>query len=129
MKFNNGSSRHSRMKRNGGRSFRPNNGQNGSYRQGNGHNPQRSSGHWRQQIDKYLAQGKDALSGGDLIAAENCFQHAEHFQRMLAEAAPEPVAAYPQPQMGDPSAEQPSIEQIAIASAMADEELAEERTE
>ena len=41
-----------------------------------------------QQItDKYLALARDASSSGDLVVAENCLQHAEHYQRIVNQYA------------------------------------------
>jgi len=38
-----------------------------------------------QQVhDKYLTLARDATSSGDRIAAENYFQHAEHYYRIIA---------------------------------------------
>lgn len=37
-----------------------------------------------QVYDKYLALARDATSSGDRIAAENFFQHAEHYFRLMA---------------------------------------------
>ncbi len=40
-----------------------------------------------QQIaDKYAQLGRDALSSGDMVKAENYFQHAEHYLRIIAAA-------------------------------------------
>lgn len=36
-----------------------------------------------QVYERYLAQARDAQSSGDTIAAENLFQHAEHYFRIL----------------------------------------------
>lgn len=36
-----------------------------------------------QVYDKYLALGRDAQSSGDRITAENFFQHAEHYYRIM----------------------------------------------
>ncbi|MGB8275068.1 MAG: DUF4167 domain-containing protein [Alphaproteobacteria bacterium] len=36
-----------------------------------------------QVLEKYLALARDASSSGDYIAAENYFQHAEHYFRIL----------------------------------------------
>jgi hypothetical protein len=33
--------------------------------------------------DKYLALARDASSSGDRIAAENYYQHAEHYYRLM----------------------------------------------
>ncbi len=35
-------------------------------------------------IEKYQALGRDALTLGDRVAAENFFQHAEHYYRVMA---------------------------------------------
>ena len=49
------------------------------------HGPEvRVRGTAQQVFDKYLALGRDATSTGDRIVAENMFQHAEHYSRMLA---------------------------------------------
>ena len=49
------------------------------------HGPEvRVRGTAQQVFDKYLALGRDATSIGDRIAAENLFQHAEHYSRVLA---------------------------------------------
>ncbi len=37
-----------------------------------------------QVIDRYQALARDALVSGDRVAAENYFQHAEHYYRVLA---------------------------------------------
>jgi len=39
----------------------------------------------KQMLDKFNSQGRDARQAGDRVAAENFFQHAEHYQRMLNE--------------------------------------------
>lgn len=36
-----------------------------------------------QILDKYLALARDALASGDRITAENYYQHAEHYFRVL----------------------------------------------
>ena len=49
------------------------------------HGPEvRVRGTAQQVFDKYVALGRDATSTGDRIAAENLFQHAEHYSRVLA---------------------------------------------
>ena len=42
----------------------------------------------QQILDRYLAMARDAQSGGDSVLAENLFQHAEHYQRLVAQFAP-----------------------------------------
>lgn len=49
-----------------------------------------------QVYERYLAQARDALSSGDTIAAENLFQHAEHYFRIVNAQN----ANNPQPQAG-----------------------------
>jgi len=36
-----------------------------------------------QVFERYLALAREAQSSGDRIAAENCFQHAEHYFRVM----------------------------------------------
>ena len=43
----------------------------------------RIRGNASQVIEKYQALGRDALLAGDRIAAENFFQHAEHYFRVM----------------------------------------------
>jgi len=40
----------------------------------------------QQIIDKYSTLARDAMTSGDRIVAENFFQHAEHYQRIVAAA-------------------------------------------
>jgi hypothetical protein len=37
----------------------------------------------QQLFEKYLQLGRDATSAGDRVMAEGCFQHAEHYFRIL----------------------------------------------
>ena len=58
-------------------------------RQGRGqidsHGPDvRIRGSAQQVCNKYLALARDATSIGDRISAENLFQHAEHYFRIMA---------------------------------------------
>jgi|SRR5690625_1136997 len=41
----------------------------------------------QQVIDKYLSLARDAQTSGDRVIAENFLQHAEHYQRLLIQAA------------------------------------------
>jgi hypothetical protein len=41
----------------------------------------------QQIIDKYLSLARDAQTSGDRVMAENFLQHAEHYQRILIQAA------------------------------------------
>jgi Domain of unknown function (DUF4167) len=36
-----------------------------------------------QIFDRYMAMARDALAAGDMVAAENYFQHAEHYYRII----------------------------------------------
>lgn len=47
-----------------------------------GNRPRRNYGQAR---EKYLAQARDAMAGGDRVMAEYYNQHAEHCYRMMAE--------------------------------------------
>ena len=63
---------------------------------GNGKRPQRNNnvdshgpdvrgrGTVQQVHDKYLTLARDATSSGDRINAENYYQHAEHYYRIIA---------------------------------------------
>ncbi|MGH6931417.1 MAG: DUF4167 domain-containing protein [Dongiaceae bacterium] len=43
----------------------------------------RIRGNAYQVLEKYLAMARDATSAGDRVAAENFFQHAEHYFRLI----------------------------------------------
>jgi len=43
----------------------------------------RIRGNAYQVLEKYLALARDAQSGGDRVAAENFYQHAEHYFRLI----------------------------------------------
>jgi hypothetical protein len=44
----------------------------------------RIRGNAYQVLEKYLAMARDATSAGDRIAAENYYQHAEHYFRIIS---------------------------------------------
>lgn len=69
------------MNHSGSRKFnnRPHSG--GSY----GHQQNRPRKNYGALREKYLNQARDALSSGDRVLAENYFQHADHYYRMMAE--------------------------------------------
>jgi len=52
----------------------------------------------QQLFEKYLQLGRDATSGGDRVAAEGYFQHAEHYFRILGAMAAVQQQGQPQPQ-------------------------------
>ena len=54
----------------------------------------------QQILDRYLAMARDAQSSGDSVLAENLFQHAEHYQRLVAQFAP-PQGQQQQPAPAD----------------------------
>ena len=47
--------------------------------------PHRSAnaGNARQKYERYIARARDAQLSGDVIEMENCYQHAEHYFRVL----------------------------------------------
>ena len=81
-----------------------------------------------QVIEKYQALAQDALSAGDRIGAENFFQHAEHYYRVVAangwdQRGQRPQGQQPHPQQSQqpqPRVEpeqQPGREQQPAAAA------------
>jgi hypothetical protein len=48
-----------------------------------GHSRRQASGDWRQRRDRYLALAQAAASAGDAVEAENYYQHAEHYYRLM----------------------------------------------
>ncbi|MGH1353299.1 MAG: DUF4167 domain-containing protein [Methyloligellaceae bacterium] len=50
--------------------------------------------------EKYSSLARDALSSGDTVAAENLFQHAEHYNRIIM-SAQQQAQADAQPGTGD----------------------------
>ena len=60
----------------------------------------------QQLFEKYLQLGRDATSSGDRVTAEACFQHAEHYFRILnamnqAQQQGQPAGQAQQPQQGN----------------------------
>ena len=81
-----------------------------------------------QVIEKYQALAQDALSAGDRIGAENFFQHAEHYYRVVAangwdQRGQRPHSQQPQPQQPqpqqrvEPEQKRPNGEQEPAANA------------
>lgn len=58
----------------------------------------RIRGNAYQVLEKYLALARDATAAGDRIAAENFYQHAEHYFRMINANSD----GHHRPQMGQP---------------------------
>ncbi len=82
----------------------------------------------QQILDRYLAMARDAQSSGDSVLAENLFQHAEHYQRLVAQFAPPP--AQQQPQQGPAEASRSGdTAQEAEAEARPDREAADRSSE
>ena len=42
-----------------------------------------SAGNPRQNYERYLVRAREAQVSGDVIEMENCYQHAEHYFRVL----------------------------------------------
>ena len=66
-----------------GNGRRPNGGRNSNFESSGPQGKIRGTAY--QVIEKYQALGRDALTFGDRVAAENYFQHADHFARVLIE--------------------------------------------
>jgi Domain of unknown function (DUF4167) len=66
----------------------------------------RIRGNAYQVLEKYLALARDATAAGDRIAAENFYQHAEHYFRMINANSDghhrPPMGGQPQQQGGHP---------------------------
>ena len=63
----------------------------------------RVRGNAYQVFEKYLALARDAQSAGDRIAAENYYQHAEHYYRIInANNDGQPYQPNPQRDVGFP---------------------------
>ena len=60
---------------------RPQGGRNPNYDGGGNNN--RMRGNAQQLLDKYLAMAREATSAGDRVLAENYFQHADHYYRVV----------------------------------------------
>jgi len=71
----------SNFKRSRGRGNRRSN---GAGRSSGNVNDAKSRNNANQTHEKYLALARDALAGGDRVAAENYFQHADHYYRVVA---------------------------------------------
>lgn len=79
------------MKRQRGRGRRSNGANNNPNRHFESTGPDvKIRGSAQQILDKYLQYARDAQSSGDRISAENYFQHAEHYARVLATLQPKP---------------------------------------
>jgi hypothetical protein len=52
------------------------------------HRNDRTSANAEKSYHSYMALARESASRGDTIAAENFYQHAEHFLRLLKEPTP-----------------------------------------
>jgi hypothetical protein len=52
-----------------------------------GQNRRQASGDWKQRRDRYLALAHAAASAGNAVEAENYYQHAEHYFRLMQQGA------------------------------------------
>ena len=110
----------------------------------------RIRGNAYQVLEKYLALARDASASGDRISAENYFQHAEHYFRVVnasnggqnqnrqrqvpspAERPPAPLPSQPstqaqpqrQPAVEQPAAEQPATEQPDVEQPIVEQQAA-----
>jgi hypothetical protein len=48
---------------------------------------QNSGGNAQRNYERYLALAREAALNGDTVEAENCYQHAEHYFRVMRERA------------------------------------------
>jgi len=48
-------------------------------------NPRQAAANARSRYESYITMARDAASRGDTIEAENLYQHAEHYFRVLRE--------------------------------------------
>jgi len=51
--------------------------------------PQNSAGNARHQYERYLARARAASLAGDVVEMESCYQHAEHYLRVMRGAGDE----------------------------------------
>jgi uncharacterized protein DUF4167 len=45
--------------------------------------PQYNAANAKQHYERYLARARDAQLSGDAVEMENCYQHAEHYLRIM----------------------------------------------
>ena len=51
------------------------------------HRPRNGTGNPKQHYERYLTKAREAQQAGDEIEMENCYQHAEHYFRVMRAAA------------------------------------------
>lgn len=69
----------------------------------------RVRGNAHQVLEKYLQLARDAQAAGDRIAAENFYQHAEHYFRIINSMNQQPGQQNRRPTMSTPADDQPQI--------------------
>ena len=81
----------------------------------NGRGIPRSRGAVSKALEKYTNMAQDAFSNGDRIVAENYYQYAEHYQRVLNEIAEDPqdLSSEKHPNSSTNNAHKPSRTQRA----------------
>jgi hypothetical protein len=50
---------------------------------GRGPRPNNATGNPQRNYERYIALARAAIVNGDAVEAENCYQHAEHYFRVL----------------------------------------------
>lgn len=73
-------------------------------------------GNAQQVVEKYLALARDATSADDRVAAENYFQHAEHYYRVMTANGGGHEQRDHHPQQQQQPTEQPPAHQSSRAS-------------
>ena len=53
--------------------------------QGGSSHGRNGAGNAQRNYERYLALARDAAASGDMVEMENCYQHAEHYFRMMKE--------------------------------------------
>ena len=60
-----------------------------AFKHSNGFNSPKTRVSITRALEKYISMAQDAHSNGDRIVAENFYQYAEHYQRLLNEVPPD----------------------------------------
>ncbi len=111
------------MKRQRGRGRRSNGASNNPNRHFESTGPDvKIRGSAQQILDKYLQYARDAQSSGDRINAENYFQHAEHYARVLA--AMQPKEKPRRDDRGDGDGGEADADGAALDASDGDEDIA-----
>jgi hypothetical protein len=69
----------------------------------------RVRGNAHQVLEKYLQLARDAQAAGDRIAAENYYQHAEHYYRVINSMNQQQGQQQRRPMMSTPADDQPQL--------------------